>query len=98
MNYIVIDGNKVELSEETVENIKNSLKEKTYKIGDKFHLIKGSAEVMITNLGCNNIALINVGSYNLGYRWAGNTITVENVKKITVKELTQITNINLDWE
>ena len=67
-NYIVIEGKKIELSKETVENFKKQLKEESpwrAKLGGKYFFVcaNGGVEASIERRCQADEFLYNVGNY-----------------------------------
>ncbi len=85
-NYMMINGKKIEVSQETADNLEQEFGQKvTYSIGDRFKL--GSAKFII--VGWYDLG-VSVAGLDRGEFWTGKLHNVKDIKKITLKEIKEI--------
>jgi len=98
-NYLMIDGKKISISDETAANMKKQLsEEETYSVGDIL-VYTNDTRTVVTCLPSGEIALVVVKdtySAEVGTCWNNKSIKVENIRKITADELSFLTT--LDWQ
>ena len=103
-NYAMIEGKKVELSDETIESLKKALiPEETYAVGDILvnDCRYGQDRVMVVSSGGHKKEfglVVLEGSTNepAGIFWNWKMCPTKNTYKITKAEMSKLTNIN--WE
>jgi len=97
-NYAMIEGQRVELSNETVESLKKALiPEETYAVGDvlqwRHHKV---ILVQFPRRGKVGMVRLTGGKGNKGCVWAGMSVEVKNAYQITKEELKVLSDG--DWE
>ncbi len=84
-NYMVVNDKKIEISQETADNLKQKLGEKvTYSVGDRF-MAEGNKCILVMG-NYNEASMITLRS---GMRH-NSPITVGDIRKITKAELEKI--------
>ena len=99
-NYFMLDGKKIEMSDETAKNLRKQTKEETYAIGDIIVNNMGHKDRLLIFAGPERgefglVSLINTKCIGRGSLWYYRFAEANDTERITKKELSQLTG--LDW-